>query len=357
MNINISINNFISFLPMPAVLINEKGYIISANNLYNQRFKFDRISYKNKVLLQTFLNFDVANILKRLFSGNNSISTYDYKFNDLDENEITVDLHFSAVEKKLVLLIIQEKDNFKTHMTQTSKILGEVFINGFSNSLYRNVTAPITKIIGSIELYKKLKKQDAFDRQKIIDIISEESNAIKNYLNKISNIYENNSYNEDKTNIHVCLNEAIDNLSKKLLNKLRIVTNYDPSIPDIYFNKHQLVECLRNILSNSIENDKDNKISISTKINHDMYVRSEDLQKVLKLPVHIKILDYGSGVDEKIEQFMFYPFVTNKINADGLGLTYANIIISKNGGYLKYEKEKEGTAFNIFLPLNNSRRL
>ena len=54
MNINISINNFISFLPMPAVLINEKGYIISANNLYNQRFKFDRISYKNKVLLQTF---------------------------------------------------------------------------------------------------------------------------------------------------------------------------------------------------------------------------------------------------------------------------------------------------------------
>ena len=65
-----------------------------------------------------------------------------------------------------------------------------------------------------------------------------------------------------------------------------------------------------------------------------MYVRSEDLQKVLKLPVHIKILDYGSGVDEKIEQFMFYPFVTNKINADGLGLTYANIIISKYSEYL-----------------------
>ena len=84
-----------------------------------------------------------------------------------------------------------------------------------------------------------------------------------------------------------------------------------------------------------------------------MYVRSDDLQKVLKLPVHIKILDYGTGVDEKIEQFMFYPFVTSKINSDGLGLTYANIIISNNGGYLKYEKEKKGTAFNIFLPLEN----
>ena len=109
MNKNISINNFISFLPMPALLINNKGFIINANQLYNEKFKFNRILIKNKVLLQTFLNFDVSNVLKRLFSGNNSISTYDYKFTDLDENQITVDLHFSSIENKLALLIIQEK--------------------------------------------------------------------------------------------------------------------------------------------------------------------------------------------------------------------------------------------------------
>ncbi len=357
MNKNISINNFISFLPMPAVLINEKGFIVAANHLYKEKFKFDRISIKNKVLLQTFLNFDVGNILKRLFSGNSSISTYDYKFNDLDENEITVDLHFSAVETKLALLIIQEKDNFKTHMTQTSKILGEIFINGFSNSLYRNITGPITKVIGSIELFKKLDKQAVFDKEKLIEIIGQEANTIKNYLNKISNIYESNTYNKDKVNIHICLNEAIDKLSKRLFNKVNITSNYDPSIPEVNFNKQHLVECITSILNNAIESNQDNKIQVITKINHDMYVRSEDLQKVLKLPVHIKIIDYGKGVEEKIEQFMFYPFITNKSNSDGLGLTYANIIISKNGGYLKYEKEKEGTAFNIFLPLYNSRRI
>lgn len=340
---------------MPAVLINEKGYITSVNQLYKEKFKFDRISVKNKILLQTFLNFDVGNVLKRLFSGNNSISTYDYKFNDLDENEITVDLHFSALENKMALLIIQEKDNFKTHMTQTSKILGEIFINGFSNSLNRNITGPITKIIGSAELYKKFDKKEDFEKQKLIDIISEEGNTIKNYLNKVSNIYDSNIYDKEFVNIHVCLNEAIERVSKNFYNKININSNFDPSIPSIAFSKVQLIECLINILNNAIETNKDNKIFITTKINHDMYVRSEDLQKVLKLPIHIKILDYGAGVDEKIEQFMFYPFVTNKTNSDGLGLTYANIIISKNGGYLKYEKEKEGTAFNIFLPLNNLR--
>ena len=56
-----------------------------------------------------------------------------------------------------------------------------------------------------------------------------------------------------------------------------------------------------------------------------MYIRSDDLQKVLKLPILIKIKDFGSGVDEKIEQFMFYPFVSNKAKSDGLGLTFFNL--------------------------------
>ena len=72
---------------------------------------------------------------------------------------------------------------------------------------------------------------------------------------------------------------------------------------------------------------------------------------MLKLPINIKILDQGPGVIDKLEEFMQYPFVTSKPNADGLGLPYASQTISKYGGHLKYEKEKDGTAFNIFLPM------
>ena len=41
----------------------------------------------------------------------------------------------------------------------------------------------------------------------------------------------------------------------------------------------------------------------------------------------------------------------SKEKSDGLGLAYINTIISKNGGFIKLEKEKDITAFNIFLPL------
>ena len=107
---------------------------------------------------------------------------------------------------------------------------------------------------------------------------------------------------------------------------------------------------------NACESKRNNTITIATRINHNIYIRSDDLQKVLKLPIHIKISDEGNGIDENIEKFIFYPFVGSKEGADGLGLAYINTIISKNGGFIKLEKEKDITVFNIFLPLKNERR-
>ena len=74
------------------------------------------------------------------------------------------------------------------------------------------------------------------------------------------------------------------------------------------------------------------------------------------MPIHVKITSNGLTLDENVEKFMFYPFVTSKANAEGLGLTYVNTIISSYGGHLKYEREKNLSSFNLFFPINKNRR-
>ena len=69
---------------------------------------------------------------------------------------------------------------------------------------------------------------------------------------------------------------------------------------------------LENLLFNACESKENNIITVVTRINHNIYVRSDDLQKVLKLPIHIKISDEGNGIEESIEKFIFYPFVGTK---------------------------------------------
>ena len=161
----------------------------------------------------------------------------------------------------------------------------------------------------------------------------------------------------EKANIHECINSALKQLDNRNFKEISVKKFFDPSIPEILFNKEQLIECIFNILLNATEINKNCNINIYTKIKHDIFIRSEELQKVLKLPIHIKIIDDGPGVDEEIEKFMFYPFITKKPNSEGLGLTYVNLMVSKYGGYLKYEREKDKTSFNIYLPLIKDRRI
>ena len=79
---------------------------------------------------------------------------------------------------------------------------------------------------------------------------------------------------------------------------------------------------------------------IITKINHNTFIKSEELQKVLKLPIHVKIIGNGESLDENIEKFMFYPFITSKVNSEGLGLTYVNSILSSFGGIWNMKKKE-----------------
>ena len=44
---NTAINDFISYLPMPALIIDPNGYIVDANLIYKEKFKL--IGYQIKI--------------------------------------------------------------------------------------------------------------------------------------------------------------------------------------------------------------------------------------------------------------------------------------------------------------------
>ena len=333
-----ALNQLIALLPMPAVVIDNKGVIEEANLAFKEKFNFNRISKKNKIKLQTFLNFDITNLLHRLSVNDMSISTYDYKFIDLNENEVLVDLHFKSTSDNKILMTLDQKDNNKSYFIQSSKTLSDMFMNGFINSISRNISSPITNLLGALELINL--KNNANEYEKLLRIIKDEGNKIKDYISKVSNFNSNVTLENEYSNIHKCLNDSLNLIDGSLIRDIRIYKNYDPSIPDISFNDKLLIKCFYNILTNCFENKKCTEIKIITKINHNIFIKSEELQKVLKLPIHIKILDNGISLDENIEKFMFYPFITSKPNSEGLGLTFVNLILSNYGGYLKYEREK-----------------
>ena len=349
-----ALNQLISLLPMAAVVTDNKGVIEEANLVFKEKFNFNRISKKNRVKLQTFLNFDITNFLQRLSVNDMTISTYDYKFIDFNENEVFVDLHFKSISKNKILMTLDQKDTHKSYYTQSSKILTDMFMSGFIKSISRNISSPITNLLGAIELIKV--KNNSEERDRLMKIISDEGDKIKNYLTMVNSFNSNITLENEFSNIHKCLNKSFDIIDKNLIKNIYVNKDFDPSIPKISYNESLLIKCFYNILINFYENKKCTEIKVITKINHNTFIKSEELQKVLKLPIHVKIIGNGESLDENIEKFMFYPFISSKANSEGLGLTYVNSILSSFGGYLKYEKERNLSTFNLFFPINNNRR-
>ena len=349
-----ALNQLISLLPMAAVVTDNKGVIEEANLVFKEKFNFNRISKKNRVKLQTFLNFDITNFLQRLSVNDMTISTYDYKFIDFNENEVFVDLHFKSISKNKILMTLDQKDTHKSYYAQSSKILTDMFMSGFIKSISRNISSPVTNLLGAIELIKVKNNSEEYDR--LMRIISDEGDKIKNYLTMVNSFNSNITLENEFSNIHKCLNKSFDLIDKNLIKNIYVNKDFDPSIPKISYKETLLIKCFYNILINFYENKKCTEIKVITKINHNTFIKSEELQKVLKLAIHVKIIGNGESLDENIEKFMFYPFITSKVNSEGLGLTYVNSILSSFGGYLKYEKERNLSTFNLFFPINNNNR-
>ncbi len=74
--------------------------------------------------------------------------------------------------------------------------------------------------------------------------------------------------------------------------------------------------------------------------------------------VIIVVSDNGNGIPQNIRAKIFQPFFTTKPTGlgTGLGLSLSYDIIKAHGGEIKVEsKEKEGTAFILYLPVTNQK--
>ena len=66
-------------------------------------------------------------------------------------------------------------------MTQTSKILSDLFIKLVLKITYRNISSPITNILGAIDLLKEKLTINNDNDNKILEILETETNKVKNY--------------------------------------------------------------------------------------------------------------------------------------------------------------------------------
>ena len=150
-----------------------------------------------------------------------------------------------------------------------------------------------------------------------------------------------------------CINSIVDDTLALVTNQssfhdINIIKNYDPQVPSVLVDPHQIEQVLVNILLNaSHAMTAGGSLTITT--------GGDPAGKF----VFAKVTDTGCGIPAENLEKIFDPFFTTKeTKGTGLGLSVSYGIIESHGGEIAVESKVDvGTTFTIRLPLDHDEVL
>lgn len=219
---------------------------------------------------------------------------------------------------------------------------------GMAEMLAHEIKNPLAGITGAAQLLSmSLSPEDL----ELTDLIVEESRRIVKLLEQVEQFGNLSPPDVKPVNIHDVLDRARRSALLGFGAHMKIVEDYDPSLPLAFGDPDQLLQVVLNLLKNASEaaDPSGGTIRIHSYFEHSFRLRRAD-GSGQSLPLQVEVIDDGPGLPEKIKGDVFDPFVSGRENGTGLGLALVSKIISDHGGWISVTSVPGRTVFRLSLP-------
>lgn len=219
---------------------------------------------------------------------------------------------------------------------------------GMAEMLAHEIKNPLAGITGAAQL---LSMNLAAEDLELTDLIVAESRRIVKLLEQVEQFGNLSVPDFKPVNIHDVLDRARRSALLGFGAQMKIIEDYDPSLPLAYGDPDQLLQVVLNLLKNASEavGLKGGTIRMHSYFEHSFRLRRSD-GSGQSLPLQIEIIDDGPGLPEKIRADVFDPFVSGRENGTGLGLALVSKIISDHNGWISVTSVPGRTVFRLSLP-------
>jgi len=310
-----------------------KESILDKNDLENERKRLRNETVK-KGVMEAIYKLALPNNQNVWLKDQASVTLFEKDRICLSPGYLcNVSLEMSRKDHLDEINVTVNRDKYLLVEAERSAALGQI-----SAKILHEIRNPILSIGGLAK--RLLKKQEAVNSRRYLDVIAKEADRLENVLNNLFDYTKRIQIAPKPTDMEVLTKDVIDLLQSDFdRQNIKVNLAIEEQIPEVMIDREQMHFALVHILKNSIEAMlSGGSLSIT--------IRQQ------KGSVAVSICDSGDGILAGHTRKVTEPFFTTKIYGTGLGLSLAKKAIDLHEGSLTFKQpDTNGTEVIVQLPL------
>ncbi len=310
---------------------------------------------RDKPVAASFKNgSELIQLLKLSRESEFSVTRREFNFTLATGKSTTVNLTINFVFQVGLIVELQSLGRAYAINRERKMQSNHAAAQNLVRGLAHEIKNPLGGIRGAAQLLKsELKHQPALEEY--TDVLIKEADRLTALINQLSG--PRSRPDKAKINVHEIAERALKLIQVEASNKIQIYSVYDPSLPDIFADKDQLIQATLNIARNALESiEQSEAMRTPSEQPFEIIFRTSIMSKftigqhIHPLVISLKIEDNGPGIPEPLQPQIFFPMVTGKPTGTGLGLPTSRTLVDAQGGIIRFSSEPENTQFEILIP-------
>jgi two-component system, NtrC family, nitrogen regulation sensor histidine kinase GlnL len=223
-----------------------------------------------------------------------------------------------------------------------------------NKELIRNLAHEIKNPLGGIRGAAQLLEMEieSKDLKEYTRVIIHEADRLQTLVDRLLAPHRRPHVVGD-VNIHEVCERVRSLILAEFPKGLKVLREYDTSIPEFRGDREQLIQAVLNIAHNACQ-------ALAERIaagDAELVFRTRIARQVTfgrqryRLALELHVIDNGPGVPDSIRDRIFFPLVSGREGGSGLGLTLAQTFVQQHHGLIECDSAPGRTDFKILIPL------